>query len=92
MSQHQRKVGAYQAVLARAGYEPPPGFKITFDANAGVRNKVNPSVDPANGLTPTQAFEWFQLARQIQDELVTATGTDWIAANWRTPLSRNRRR
>ena len=78
LSQHQRKVGAYQAVLARAGYEPPPGFKITFDANAGVRNKVNPSVDPANGLTPTQAFEWFQLARQIQDELVTATGTDWI--------------
>ena len=78
LSQHQRKVGAYQAVLARAGYEPPPGFKITFEANAGVRNKVNPSVDPANGLTPTQAYEWFLLARQIQDELVTATGTDWI--------------
>jgi len=26
----------------------------------------------------TQAFEWFQLARQIQEELVTATGADWI--------------
>ncbi len=78
LGQYHRKVAAYQALLVRAGYEPPPDFKITFDANAGVRNKVNPSVDPANGLTPTQAYEWFQLARQIQDELVTATGADWI--------------
>ena len=44
----------------------------------GIRNKVNPSVDPANGLTATQTCEWFQLARQIQEELVTATGADWI--------------
>jgi len=75
---HQRKIGAYQTMLARAGYELPPNFKITFETNAGIRNKVNPSVDPANGLTATQAFEWFQLARQIQDELITASGADWI--------------
>jgi hypothetical protein len=75
---YQRKIAAYQAVLARAGYELPPGFKIAFEANAGIRNKVNPSVDPAAGLTATQAFEWFQLARQIQDELITTTGADWI--------------
>ena len=75
---HQRKIAAYQAMLARAGYEPPAGFKITFEAGAGIRNKVNPSVDPANGLSVTQAFEWFQLARQIQEELITATGADWI--------------
>jgi len=75
---HQRKIAAYQAVLARAGYELPAGFKITFEAGAGIRNKVNPSVDPANGLTASQACEWFQLARQIQDELMTGTGADWI--------------
>ena len=75
---YQRKIAAYQAVLARAGYELPPNFKITFEANPGIRNKVNPSVDPAGGLTATQACEWFQLARQIQDELITTTGADWI--------------
>ncbi len=75
---HGRKIAAYQTVLARAGYELPPNFKIVFEANAGIRNKVNPSVDPANGLTATQAGEWFQLARQIQDELITASGADWI--------------
>ena len=75
---HQRKIAAYQTLLARAGYELPPRFKIAFEANAGIRNKVNPTVDPANGLTATQAGEWFQLARQIQDELITTTGADWI--------------
>ena len=77
-AQYQLKLAAYQAVLARAGYELPEGFKITFEVNAGIRNKVNPSVDPANGLTAPQAFEWFYLARQIQDELITTTGSSWI--------------
>jgi len=27
---HQRKIAAYQTVLARAGYELPPGFKIAL--------------------------------------------------------------
>ncbi len=31
---HQRKIAAYQTVLARAGYELPPNFKIAFDAPA----------------------------------------------------------
>jgi hypothetical protein len=75
---YQLKLGAYQAMLARAGYELPPDFKITFEVNPGIRNKVNPSIDPANGLTATQAYEWFYLARQIQDELITTTGASWI--------------
>ena len=78
LGNHQRKVAAYQTLLARAGYELPANFRIAFEAGAGIRNKVNPSVDPANGLTATQAFEWFQLARAIQEELITATGADWI--------------
>ena len=74
----QLKLAAYQAVLARAGYELPPGFKITFEVNPGIRNKINPSVDPANGLTASQAYEWFYLVRQIQDELITTSGASWI--------------
>ena len=72
------KLAAYRAVLARAGYELPQGFKFTFEVNSGIRNKVNPSVDPANGLTAPQVFEWFQLMRQIQDELITTTGASWV--------------
>ncbi len=75
---YQRKIAAYHAVLARAGFEPPPGFKITFEAGASVKNKVNPIIDPANGLTPMQAYEWFQLARQIQDELITGNNQNWV--------------
>jgi len=78
LTRYQRKIGAYHAMLARAGFEPPPHFKITFEAGASAKNKVNPMVDPANGLTPMQAQEWFQLARQIQDELVTGTGQNWV--------------
>jgi hypothetical protein len=78
MGRHRRKVAAYQAVLARAGFEVPKDFKIVFEAGAGIRNKVNPMVDPANGLTADQAFEWFQLARQIQEELINPNGSSWI--------------
>jgi hypothetical protein len=77
-AQYQIKVAAYQAVLSRAGYEVPPNFKIMFEVNAGIRNKVNPSVDPANGLTAPQACEWFYFVRQIQDELITSTGASWV--------------
>ncbi len=75
---YQLKLAAYQAMLARAGYELPPDFKITFEVNPAVRNKVNPSVNPADGLTAPQAYEWFYLARQIQDELITGKGQAWI--------------
>jgi len=75
---YQIKLAAYQAVLARAGYELPPDFKFAFEVNPGIRNKVNPSVDPANGMTAPQTFEWFQLMRQIQDELITSTGASWV--------------
>jgi hypothetical protein len=75
---HDLKLAAYRAVLAQAGYELPKDFKFTFEVNPGIRNKVNPSVDPADGLTAQQTFEWFQLVRQIQDELITTKGGSWI--------------
>jgi hypothetical protein len=79
MSQHQMKLAAYQTMLVRAGYEPPPDFQIRFEVNAAIRQKVNRTVDPANGLNPTEAYDWFYLARQIQDELITAKGASWIS-------------
>ena len=78
LAQHRLKLAAYQTMLTRAGYEPPAGFELRFEVNAGIRQKVNRTVDPANGLTPAQAYDWFYLARQIQDELITAGGASWI--------------
>lgn len=72
------KLAAYHALLARAGYELPQGFKFVFEVNPAVRNKVNPAVDPANGMTAQQTFEWFQLVRQIQDELIVGKGSSWV--------------
>jgi hypothetical protein len=77
-AQHRLKLAAYQTMLTRAGYEPPAGFEIRFEVNPGIRQKVNRTVDPANGLTPAQAYDWFDLARKIQDELITIGGASWI--------------
>jgi hypothetical protein len=78
LAQHALKLAAYQTMLTRAGYEPPVGFEIRFEVNPGIRQKVNRTVDPANGLTPAQAYDWFYLARNIQDELITIGGASWI--------------
>ncbi|HXI72681.1 MAG TPA: DUF87 domain-containing protein [Verrucomicrobiae bacterium] len=74
----QIKLAAYQAVLFCAGYEPPANFKITFEVNAVISKKVNPSVNPAEGLSAAQVCQWFYFVRQIQDELITPTGGSWV--------------
>ena len=78
LAQHRLKLAAYQTMLTRAGYEPPAGFEIRFEVNPSIRQKVNRTVDPANGLTPAQAYDWFDMARKIQDELITIGGAAWI--------------
>ena len=75
---YQRKVAAYQAMLARAGFELPKGFKFQFEVNATVRKQVNPSVDPNEGLTAAQMFTWFDLARQIQEQLYSSGNDPWF--------------
>jgi hypothetical protein len=77
-ARYQIKLAAYHCVLFRAGYELPPDFKITFEVNQTIRNKVNPAMNPAEGLTAGQACEWFYFLRQIQDELMTSTGAAWV--------------
>jgi hypothetical protein len=77
-ARYRRKVAAYHAVLARAGFELPKGFQIQFEASAIVCKLVNPSVDPNDGLTATQAFTWFDLARQIQEQLYSSGNDPWF--------------
>ncbi len=77
-ARYRRKVAAYHAVLARAGFELPKGFQIQFEASAIVCKLVNPSVDPNDGLTAAQAFTWFDLARQIQEQLYSSGNDPWF--------------
>ena len=77
-ARYQRKTAAYQTVLARAGFELPEGFKIKFEATHTVRQLVNPTVDPRDGLTPVQAATWFDLARQIQEQLYSTGTNPWF--------------
>ena len=77
-TRYRRKVAAYHAVLARAGFELPKGFQIQFEASSMVRKLVNPSVDPNDGLTAAQAFTWFDLARQIQEQLYSSGNDPWF--------------
>jgi hypothetical protein len=78
MIRWRRKIAAYHTVLARAGYELPKGFKIRFETTSMVRKLVNPSVDPNEGLTATQAVTWFDLARQIQEQLYSSGTDPWF--------------
>jgi len=86
-SRFERKVAAYHALLARAGFEVPKGFRISFEANKEVRDQVDLKVDPKLGLTPEQALSWFSKAREIQDHLASSSGEPWIDADTRALLN-----
>ncbi len=86
VNRYQIKCAIYQAILAKAGFQSPPGFMITFNANEGVRT----SVDPTNtfpdsrgrlSLTPSDAITWFTQARAINraTPLQSSTpGRNWL--------------
>lgn len=86
-SRLQRKTAAYHALLSRAGFELPKGFKISFEANKDVREKVALQVEPKLGLSPEQALLWFSKAREIQDQLVSTSGDAWIDEDTRALLN-----
>jgi hypothetical protein len=86
-SRHERKVAAYHALLARAGFEVPKDFKIKFEANKEVRDQVDSKVDPKHGLTPQQTLAWFSAAREIQDHLTSSSGEPWIDGDMRALLN-----
>lgn len=65
----QVRVAVYQALLFKAGFQPPTGHVIRFDANAAVQAAVQAAhsagtlKDPKGGLTPDEAVDWFLAAR-----------------------------
>lgn len=77
------KRAAYQALLFKAGFTPPPGLRIRFAANGDVRRQVDPwyrdavgtaAPDPGSGLSPAQAVDWFAAARAANRQLHPSLG------------------
>ena len=60
-------------MLYVAGFEIDENHKVNFPANKDVRNKINPNIDTSNGLTLSQAKEWFLKARTLRDELKSSS-------------------
>lgn len=63
-----RKVALYKVLLHKANFQSRNGQKVYFEANEKVRNIINPSVDPKNGLSLDDAYEWFKSLREHKDE------------------------
>jgi len=79
------RTAAYQTMLFMAGFPPPNDFKVRFEANAEVQKAVNqqspkPFPDPKNGLTLSQAKEWFLAARDANKSqpLLSSSGKNWL--------------
>lgn len=73
------KVAAYKTMLWKAGYEPPSaGYKVKFPVNKDVKAAVNAElgkdIDPTVGITFEEAYEWFEKAREIRDQLKSSSG------------------
>ena len=79
------RVAAYRTLLYVAGFEPPPGYKVKFEANGNVLDKVQEKLgssfpNPKGGLTLEQAKQWFLAARRANEEetLKSSSGKDWV--------------
>ncbi len=78
----QVRTAAYQALLLRAGFTPPAGYTVRFEASQAVRNAVNGASvtgqafpNPGTGLTLSQARDWFLSAREANRATpLTSTG------------------
>jgi hypothetical protein len=81
------RTAAYQSLLFRAGFIPPPEHRIRFEANQAVRNAVDAASvtgtdfpNPNVGLTPSQARDWFLSARDANrgQTLASSGGGAWL--------------
>jgi hypothetical protein len=52
-----RRKSCYQAILAAAGFQIPPGFKIKFSGAKEINEETG--IDPSTNITPQQAITWF---------------------------------
>jgi len=80
------RVAAYKVLLNKAGFAPPANHRITFQANANVRPRIDAQAgktfpNPAQGLSVAEATEWFEAARDAnrQQPLPSSTpNKPWI--------------
>ena len=71
-----RKVALYKALLYKTGFEIEVAAQVKFKANEDVRKIVDEGVDPKNGLTLSQAIEWFEKLRDRRKD--NETIKKWI--------------
>lgn len=86
----ERRVAAYRALLKRAGFDAPSGYRIAFGANRNVRQAVEAQANrPFNtvkrgnvtylNLTPDDAVAWFLAAREANENApLTGTSGPWV--------------
>lgn len=67
-NRHNKRIAVYQCVLYRAGFVPPSGFRIHFSADAKIREIVNSSVKPEQGITPEEAADWWERCWELYDK------------------------
>lgn len=84
-SRWERNTAAYKVLLYKGGFLPPAEYKIRFDANKDVQDKVKRDnktnfPDPKYGLTLQDAYEWFLAARKanlVSPLPSSTTGKGW---------------
>lgn len=59
-TRYDRRLVVYLCILYKAGFSPPNGLKVKFEANEKVCNEVDPDVDPSSGLTLQEASNWWE--------------------------------
>jgi hypothetical protein len=82
----QVRVSAYKTLLYVAGFTPPGGHCVKFNANGNVQSLVNGKAtqalpDPSQGLTLDQSRSWFLAAREanLDSPLPSSTsGKPWV--------------
>lgn len=95
-SEHKRwqvRLAAYKTLLYVAGFRPPAGMRVHFEANKEIRDRVNEKAgetlpDPSGGLTLEEAKKWFLAARLANQEtpLKSSSGKDWVDDSLKTLL------
>jgi len=65
----RQKIALYKTILFAAGFVAPKSYKIYFEANETIRNLVDTSVNPNDGLTLEESKNWFIKLRKIKEEI-----------------------
>lgn len=72
------RTAIYKVLLYTAGFNCEANYKISFPANAQIKQIVDASVSSTEHLTLEQAKEWFLKAREHREELFSSNGKLWL--------------